>query len=78
MALLVEPIDRPATLFGDAERDDDVRGGPTLDDAVAAAWGALAAQLGAACPLCGGTLQPERDAAADAAGRCEDCGTTLA
>lgn len=90
--LLAERIERPASLFGPSETEADARtpapdpaarmrggdlsGGPTLDDAIVGVWEGLAAQVVAACPLCGGALRPHasRDAVG---GRCGDCGTTL-
>jgi len=87
MAMLVaERIARPPALFGPApeehthdaarQRDGGLGGGPTLDDAIVGAWEGLVAAAAVACPLCGGTLRPQRDAGA-AGGRCGDCGTTL-
>jgi len=88
--LLAERVERPASLFGPAEpgprppaadapareRERDLSGGPTLDDAIVGVWEGLAARVVVACPLCGGTLRPH--AAPDAAGgRCGDCGTAL-
>ena len=86
--LTAERIERPASLFGPApgvagerapERDADLGGGLTLDDAIVGAWEGLAAQVAVPCPLCGGSLRPrgsERDTSGG--GRCDDCGTTLA
>jgi len=74
MAVLVaEPIDRPASLFGDAADGDDTGGGPTLDDVLVGVWEGLAAHVAVTCPLCGGALRP----AHHGGGRCADCGTTL-
>jgi len=90
--LLAERIERPASLFGPSEteehvrtparsaaaheRDGDLGGGPTLDDAIVGAWEGLAARVVVACPLCRGALRPH--ASPDAVGgRCGDCGTTL-
>jgi hypothetical protein len=87
--LMAERIERPPSLFGpesDApapaagglarERDGDLGGGPTLDDAIVGAWEGLAAQVVVACPLCDGPLRPH--AAPEAiGGRCDDCATTL-
>jgi hypothetical protein len=88
--LLAERIERPASLFDTAEpemrapmadaaareRDCDLSGGPTLDDAIVGAWEGLAARVVVACPLCGGALRPH--ASSDAVGGCcGDCGTTL-
>jgi hypothetical protein len=88
--LLAERIERPASLFGPAEpeprtpaadatareRDGDLSGGPTLDEAIVSAWEGLAAQVVVVCPLCDGALRPH--ASPDAVGgRCGDCGTTL-
>ncbi|MFL5817974.1 MAG: hypothetical protein ACJ76L_10280 [Conexibacter sp.] len=87
--LMAERIERPPSLFGpgpevrapDAgdvarERDGDLGGGLTLDDAIVGAWEGLAAQVVVACPLCGGPLRPH--AAPDTVGgRCGGCETTL-
>jgi len=87
--LMAERIERPPSLFGPGpglrapatgdvarERDGDLGGGLTLDDAIVGAWEGLAAQVVVACPLCGGSLRPH--ATLDAVGgRCGDCGTTL-
>jgi hypothetical protein len=87
--LMAERIERPPSLFGpgaDApapstgdvvrERDGDLGGGLTLDDAIVGAWEGLAAQVVVACPLCEGPLRPH--AGSDTVGgRCGDCGTTL-
>jgi hypothetical protein len=87
--LMTERIERPSSLFGPApevrapaagevarERDGDLGGGLTLDDAIVGAWEGLAAQVVVRCPLCGGSLRPH--AAPDAVGGCcGDCGTTL-
>ncbi len=87
--LMAERIERPPSLFGPApevrapsagdvvqERNGDLGGGLTLDDAIVGAWEGLAAQVVVACPLCGGALRPHP--APDAvSGRCGDCGTTL-
>ena len=76
MALLMaDPLDRPATLFGDGEAGGDLGGEHTLDETIAGAWEGLAAQVAVACPLCGGAMLP---AAGEDGGRCKDCGTTLA
>jgi hypothetical protein len=48
--------------------------GPTLDDVISHAWEALGAQVAAACPVCGGEVEPHGHAAG---GRCGSCGTTL-
>jgi hypothetical protein len=89
--LLAERIERPTSLFGPSgpeaqvraradaaarERDGDLSGRLTLDDAIVGAWEGLAAQVVVACPLCDGALRPH--ASPDAVGgRCGDCGTTL-
>ncbi len=70
--LLAEPIDRPATLFGDAPDGEGARGGPTLDDALVDAWEGLAARRVVTCPVCRGALRP-----VDTGGHCADCGATL-
>jgi hypothetical protein len=82
--LMAERVDRPPSLFGpdpaDARSGQDgarLGGGPTLDDAIVGAWEGLAARAVAACPLCGGGLRAPSTPAAHA-GRCSDCGTTLA
>jgi hypothetical protein len=69
--MTVRPVERPAALFG-AEDRTCVGGGPTLDDAIVAAWEGLTAQIAVACLLCGGRMRPSA-----IAGRCEDCGTSL-
>jgi len=89
--LLAERIERPMSLFGPAEvpeprtpaadavareRDGDLGGRPTLDDAIVGVWEGLAAQVVVACPLCGGALRPHPTPDA-VGGRCGDCGTTL-
>ena len=87
--LMAERIERPPSLFGPGpeahapvtgdvvrERDGDLGGGLTLDDAIVGAWEGLAAQVVVACPLCGGALRP-RSGPAEVGGRCGDCGTTL-
>jgi hypothetical protein len=48
--------------------------GPTLDDVISHAWEALGAQVAAACPVCGGEVEPHGYAAG---GRCGGCGSTL-
>jgi hypothetical protein len=48
--------------------------GPTLDDVISHAWEALGAQVAAACPVCGGEVEPHGHAAG---GRCTACGSTL-
>jgi hypothetical protein len=48
--------------------------GPTLDDVISHAWEALGAQVAAACPVCGGEVEPHGYAAG---GRCTGCGSTL-
>ena len=87
--LMAERIERPPSLFGPGpevrapavgdiarERDSDLGGELTLDDAIVGAWEGLAAQVVVACPLCGGALRPR--AASDAVlGCCDDCGTSL-
>jgi len=69
--MTVRRVERPAALFG-AEERDRAGGGPTLDDAIVAAWEGLTAQIAIACPLCGGRMRP-----GGANGRCGDCGTSL-
>ena len=61
--LMAERFDpRAPTLFGpeiEADRDDGVGGGPTLDETIVGAWEGLTAQVAVACPLCEeGTLRP--------------------
>jgi hypothetical protein len=48
--------------------------GPTLDDVISHAWEALGAQVAAACPVCGGEVEPHAYAAG---GRCGSCASTL-
>jgi hypothetical protein len=48
--------------------------GPTLDDVISHAWEALGAQVAAACPVCGGEVEPHGYADG---GRCASCGITL-
>jgi hypothetical protein len=48
--------------------------GPTLDDVISHAWEALGAQVAAACPICGGEVEPHGYAAG---GRCSSCASTL-
>jgi len=87
--LMAERIERPPSLFGlererpgraasgiARERDGDLDGGLTLDDAIVGAWEGLAAQVVVACPLCDGSLRPH--ATPDGvSGRCDDCGASL-
>ena len=58
---------------------DDEGGAATLDDLLSGAWeGLAAAASSAACPVCGGELQPRWSAGAGiVGGRCRDCGTEL-
>jgi hypothetical protein len=82
MALLMaERIDRPPlALFGElAEERGDVSGGPTLDDAVVAAWEGLTARVAVACLLCDeGLMRALPRRTDDCAGACDRCGATLA
>jgi hypothetical protein len=48
--------------------------GPTLDDVISHAWEALGAQVAAACPVCGGEVEPHGYAAG---GRCTRCDSAL-
>jgi hypothetical protein len=48
--------------------------GPTLDDVISHAWEALGAQVAAACPVCGGEVEPHGYAAG---GRCSACASAL-
>jgi hypothetical protein len=48
--------------------------GPTLDDVISHAWEALGAQVAAACPVCGGEVEPLGFAAG---GRCTSCDSAL-
>jgi hypothetical protein len=48
--------------------------GPTLDDVISHAWEALGAQVAAACPVCGGEVEPRGFAAG---GRCTTCDSAL-
>jgi hypothetical protein len=88
MALLMaERIElRPLSLFGedaeaalDARRPHgDARGGPTLDDAIVAAWEGLAAHVAVACPVCDeGLLRPRARREAVESAHCDGCGTAL-
>lgn len=43
--------------------------GPTLEDAIVAAWEELSAAGSTTCPVCSGTMS---------GGRCEGCGSELA
>jgi hypothetical protein len=65
--------------------DEDVRVGPlagtgTLDAAMSALWNDLHAGEPAACPICGGELEPQRSPGSGAVvgGRCGTCSATLA
>jgi hypothetical protein len=52
--------------------------GPTLDDVMSRAWEVLGAAVPAACPVCGGELEPRPSAGPGAAGgRCASCGSEL-
>ena len=74
--------DDQATLFGatapapapPAHVQADPLDGPTLDDVISHAWEALGAQVAAACPVCGGEVEPHAYAAG---GRCGSCASTL-
>jgi hypothetical protein len=74
--------DEQATLFAataatpaaPAEPHADPLEGPTLDDVISHAWEALSAQVAAACPVCGGEVEPHAYAAG---GRCGSCASTL-
>ena len=48
---------------------------PTLDDVLSHAWETLLAGVPAACPVCGGELEPGLPGGP--AGRCEGCGSAL-
>ncbi len=62
----------PPSLF------DAAAAGPTLEDVVAGAWGALSSAAPAACPVCGGTMAPcFGSGAAAVGGRCTSCGSEL-
>jgi hypothetical protein len=68
-------------------------GEPTLDDLIVGAWEGLTALTAVACPVCGGTMEPERREQPGEAGapeslhslrarpvsvaRCRHCGTSL-
>jgi hypothetical protein len=59
-------------------REPKTAGGPTLEDLVTGAWGALQAGEPAACLACGTTLTPRYGAGArPLAGRCSGCGSEL-
>ena len=88
--LMAERIERPPSLFGPgperptaaahdvaSERDGDLGGRLTLDDAIVGAWEGLAAQVVVACPLCDGSLRPKPALDSLVGGRCDDCGTSL-
>ncbi len=84
---MAERIDPPApTLFGagaaggvEADGDDGVGGGPTLDETIVGAWEGLTAQVAVACPLCPeGVLRPLRSSPDRTGGRCDHCGAQLA
>jgi hypothetical protein len=74
--------DDQATLFaataptpaGPAYAPADPLDGPTLDDVISHAWEALGAQVAAACPVCGGEVEPH---GYGAGGRCSSCASTL-
>jgi hypothetical protein len=58
----------------------DAGGEPTLDDVLAGVWEGLAACATAACPICGGPMEPVRGPAPGPrpeAGRCTSCGSSL-
>ena len=61
---------------------DRAGGEPTLDDVLASVWEGLAARSTAACPICGGPMEPvygargNRERAPDGA-RCTSCGSSL-
>ena len=65
------PAAAPAT--GPAPAPDPFDG-PTLDDVLSHAWEALGAQVAAACPVCGGEIEPHGHTAG---GRCSSCGATV-
>lgn len=79
-----EPADTQGALFGAAARDVTSPAapaaagapldGPTLDDVISHAWEALGAQVAAACPVCGGEVEPHGFAAG---GRCSTCASAL-
>jgi hypothetical protein len=85
MAERIEPP--PSTLFG-ADADEDLRArrpqaganeGPTLDDAVVAAWEGLIAHVAVACPVCDeGLLRPQPARHGVVGACCDGCGATLA
>jgi hypothetical protein len=71
--LMADPIERPASLFG------NVGGSPTLGDLIAGAWEGLAAHAEVACPVCAGEMTPRYGAgSAVLGGRCASCGSSLA
>ena len=67
-------ITAPAPLFEAAEAHTaGLDGGrPTLEERLESVWEGLSAAGAAPCPLCGGRMQREIDAA-----RCGGCGSTL-
>jgi hypothetical protein len=87
--VLAERVARPPALLGlgparpawaapgiARERDGDLGGGLTLDDAIVGTWEGLAARVVMACPLCAGPLRPH--ATPDVVGGCcDDCGASL-
>jgi hypothetical protein len=78
--LAADPIERPGTLFGEADADRGmVSGGPTLDDAIVGAWEGLVARLAVTCPVCGARrMRPGPRAGGSAVvGRCEHCAASL-
>jgi hypothetical protein len=77
-----EDCDRPSASTRTAEQLNtlftDLGGEPTLDEFIAGAWEGLATHDRIACPICGGQMTAVYGAhARPAAGRCEDCGTSL-
>jgi hypothetical protein len=61
---------------------DSAGGEPTLDDVLAGVWEGLTARAAAACPVCGGRMEPVRGARGEGgpppeAARCTSCGSSL-
>jgi hypothetical protein len=62
----------------DAPPAAEGRGRRTLDELIVGVWEDLTAHHAAACPLCGGAMQPRYGSgAAPVGGRCTGCGSTL-
>jgi hypothetical protein len=54
------------------------RGRRTLDELIVGVWEDLTARHAAACPMCGGSMEPRYGSgAAPVGGRCGSCGSTL-